>query len=107
MYRERQLITVSDLDGWNEVVAIVEESNKLCATKGWTQGTLYTRTIGRFNELCLEREFPDLATYERETKAWETEPHLESLFRRMDAIKVEDPGYSEMWQEAVPVQLDD
>jgi hypothetical protein len=33
MYRHRQLITVSDIDAWNECVAITEEANKLCASK--------------------------------------------------------------------------
>lgn len=106
MYRERLLMTVSDIDGWNELCAIVEELNKLAASKGWTQGTLYTRTVGRFNELCLEREYPDLATLEREQREWEAESGLEPLYRRMDAIKKEDLGYSELWEQANPVKLD-
>ena len=40
MYRMRQLITVSDLDGWNEAIATVEELNKLCASNGWAQGVV-------------------------------------------------------------------
>lgn len=104
MYRERQLITVASLDGWNETVALVDEINKLCASKGWVQGTLLTRTIGRFNELCLEFEYPDLATYERERKEWMTEPGIGNLIRRVDAIPTAggDPGYSELWEEARP-----
>ena len=35
MYRERQILTVLGIDGWNEAVAIAEEVNKLCASKGW------------------------------------------------------------------------
>ena len=66
MYRFRQLLTVSDVDGWNEVVAVYEEAQKLSDAKGWARGTLFTRTVGRFNELCLEIEYPDLATMERQ-----------------------------------------
>ncbi len=33
MYRERQILTVLGIDGWNEAVAIAEEVNKLCAAK--------------------------------------------------------------------------
>jgi hypothetical protein len=103
MYRQRQLITVSDLDSWNECVAIFEEANKLAASKGWAQAKLFTRTIGKFNELCLEFEYPDLATFEREMREWMQEPGIGKLMRRMDGLRTEDSGYSEMWEEAVSV----
>jgi hypothetical protein len=103
MHRMRQLMTVSDTDGWNELVAIVDEINKLCASKGWTQGTLFTRTVGRYNELCLEFDYPDLATMEREDKEWLAEPGIGKLIRRLDPIAKEDPGYSELWEEATPI----
>jgi hypothetical protein len=102
MYRERQILTVMGIDGWNEAVAVAEEINKLCASKGWTQGTVLTRTVGRFNELSFEFEFPDLTTYERERKEWMAEPGIGDLMRRIDAIPTvgQDPGYSELWEEA-------
>jgi hypothetical protein len=103
MYRMRQLFTVSDIDGWNEAIAILDEVNKLCASKGWAQGTFFSPTVGRFNELCLEFEYPDLATLERENKEWIEEPGIGKLMRRIDAIPLEDPGHSELWEEATPV----
>ena len=103
MYRIRQLITVSDIDAWNEAIAIVEETNELCVSKGWAQGVVFTRSFGRFNELCLEIEYPDLATMEREDKELREEPGIGALLRRFDAIATEDPGYSELWEEATPV----
>ncbi len=103
MYRMRQLFTLSDIDAWNEAMTIVEEVNKLCASKGWVQATVYERTVGRFGEMSLEMDYPDLATMEREYKEWMTEPGIGKLMRRIDAIATEDPGYSELWQEATPV----
>ncbi len=103
MYRMRQLFTVSDIDGWNEAITIVEEVNKLCASNGWAQGTVFTRTVGPFNEMCLEIEYADLATFERENKEWMNEPGIGELMRRIDAIPTEDLGYSELWEEATPV----
>jgi hypothetical protein len=103
MYRMRQLFTVSDIDGWNEGIALVDEVNKLCASKGWAQATLFSRTVGRFGEVCLEIDYPDLATMERENKEWMEEPGIGKLMRRIDAIATEDQGYSELWEEAVPV----
>lgn len=103
MYRMRQLFTLSKIDGWNEAIAIVDEVNKLCASKGWSQATVYTRTVGRFGEICIETEYPDLATLERENKEWMAEPGIGELMRRIDAIALEDPGHSELWEEATPV----
>lgn len=105
MYRERSVFTVLDIDGWNEAVALVDEVNKLCASKGWAQGTLFTRTVGRFNDLCLEFDYPDLATFERERNEWIAHPGIGEIMRRIDAIETvsQDPGYSELWEEAIPV----
>jgi hypothetical protein len=102
MYRVRQLFTVKNIDGWNEAIAILDEVNKLCASKGWVQGMFFTPTVGRFNELCLEFEYPDLATLERENKEWMEEPGIGQLMRRIDAIPLEGPGHSELWEEATP-----
>ena len=100
MYRFRQLLTVSDSDGWNEVVAVFDEAQKLAESRGWARGTLFTRTVGRFNELCLEIEYPDLATMQREQADWFAEPGIGELMRRLDSVKMEDIGYSELWEEA-------
>jgi len=105
VYRERQLITVTDLDSWNELVTITEEVNELCASKGWTRGMLLTRTVGRFNELCLERDYPDLETMVRERKEMDAEPALAPYAKRLDALRTEDTGYSELWEEALSVPL--
>lgn len=103
MYRHRLLLTVTDTDSWNEAVAIADAINKLCADNGWTQGTLMTRTVGRFNEMSFEFEYPDLTTFERESNAWIADPTAKDLGRRVDALQTQDPGYSELWEEAVSI----
>ncbi len=103
MYRMRELFTLSNIDGWNEAIAIADEVNKLCASKGWNQATVFERTVGRFGEMCFEIEYPDLATMEREFKERMEEPGIGKLMRRIDAIATEGPGYSELWEEATPV----
>lgn len=105
MYRQRQFITVKDIDGWNEFVSLVDEVNKLCAERGWTQGTVMTRTFGTFNELCYEVDYPDLATFESEMKAWMADPDVAPLMRRLDAIPREGTGFDELWMEAEPVKI--
>lgn len=81
----------------------VEEINQLSAAKGWTQARVFTRTVGRINELCVEYEYEDLATMEREQHEAMAEPGAGALFRRADAIRTEDPGYSELWEDATPL----
>jgi hypothetical protein len=105
VYRQRQFVTVKDLDGWNEIVSVVDDVNKLCAERGWTQGTLMTRTFGTFNELCLEIDFPDLATFESEMKAWMADPDTGPLMRRLDAVETATSGHDELWMEAEPVKI--
>ena len=86
MYRMRQLFTLSKIDEWNEAIAIVDEVNKLCASKGWSQATVYTRTVGRFGEICIETEYPDLATLERENKDGRTGDRRVDATHRCDCV---------------------
>ncbi|MDH4112282.1 MAG: hypothetical protein OEV60_06295 [Actinomycetota bacterium] len=105
MYRNRQYLTVSGVDAWNSLVALTDDINKLCAERGWTQGTLLTRTFGTFNELCFEFDYPDLATYERELREWMADPETGALMQRLDSIEREGNGYDELWMEAEPVTI--
>ena len=94
MYRMRQLFTLSDIDAWNEAMTIVEEVNKLCASKDWVQATVYERTVGRFGEMSLEMDYPDLATWSASTRSG-CGTRDRQVMRRIDAIATVDLGYTD------------
>lgn len=79
MYRERWHLTVSDVESSNECERLCDEMNKLAASRGWTQDTLWTRTAGPWGEMIMESDFPDLATYEKEWAEWSADPEWQKL----------------------------
>ena len=55
---------------------------------------------GPFNEIVIETDFADLATYERESEALMSDPAVLKLFPRFEAVTVEGKGYNELLMTA-------
>ncbi len=55
---------------FREYIEIVEALNVLARERGWTESTLWTPTVGASNEVIVETEFPDLATFQRQNEAF-------------------------------------
>jgi hypothetical protein len=71
----------------------------LCLPAGLRRGA----STSRGAVSLLEREFADLATYERQGKEMLAEAGIGELFRRLDVVKTEDTGHSELCEDATPV----
>ena len=55
---------------------------------------------GIANQLVVNKEFPDLATMEREDDAFNTDPEAMKLFRQLAAVTVQGSARVELFQEA-------
>ena len=63
--------------------------------RGWQQATVWTQTAGPLGELSLEIDYPDLATYERETAAYYADEEvMKPTMEGMQHLR-SDPGYNE------------
>ena len=103
MYRVRNVLKVTP-EGWNGTIETVSRINELGKQRGWQQATVWTQTVGPFGELSIEIEYPDLATYERETAAYFADEEVMKLqLEAMRYLRSNDAGYSEMWQRAEAV----
>lgn len=100
MYRQRVHIFPKTLDAYREVLATNEEMNKLAAEKGWAEGTLWGPAFGEL-EVVVEYDYPDLATFEHESKAMVTEPRALGVMQRVQAIESTRPFSSELLETAV------
>ncbi len=58
---------------FNDVLQVIDGLNELMRDRGWKEFTAWTTTVGKGNELILEAEYPDLATFERETQAFSSD----------------------------------
>ena len=103
MYRERMHFTVRSVKHWDEALQLVEQGNKVHAAAGRTQAKAWTQLTGPFNEIILETDFPDLASYEREYKEAMSDPELLKLFPRVEEITIADKGHVELFESAEQV----
>lgn len=100
MIRERLHFTVKGLAGWNEFLDLVHQIDEVQIAAGRATGTVWTQVVGQFNEIIIETDHPDLATYERESEAVMSDPAVLKLFPRIQEITVADKGYSELFMTA-------
>ena len=106
MYRARALIRVTP-EGWNAVIESYARLKEIARERGWQEMTIWTQTFGPFGELVLETDYPDLATYERETNAFFADDECMKLtMEAMNYRSPGEPGHNEMWQRAEPVAVD-
>jgi hypothetical protein len=63
MYRERIHMTVRDRSGWNTALDATQEINAICARLDLPTATLWTETVGTFNQLTWDIDYATLADY--------------------------------------------
>jgi len=83
-----------------EFLEIFEELNRLIAARGWSTFTAFVPTVGKGNALVLEAEYPDLATFDRETTAFYGDAECMKVFRRGSELVVQGSNYDELLQPA-------
>jgi hypothetical protein len=89
--------------GWPEAIANLAAINELRKQRGWQQATVWTQTFGPFNELSIEFEYDDLASYERENAAFSADDEARRL--RMEGrkhLRADGSGYSDIWERIEP-----
>lgn len=89
MYRQR--ITGQVLYGrFNDYLQACEEMNEIARERGWSEASFWMPTFGRVNEFVVEIDYPDLATFESQTR----ESYADSEFMKLvrSTIELVEPG---------------
>lgn len=95
MYRQRVHFFPKSWGATMELLSLGEEFNKLAVAKGWVEGMYWFPTVGE-NEIIVEWDYPDLATFQRETEGMMTEPEMMALAERIGAVDVYRSPFSEL-----------
>ncbi len=99
MYRHRFYVQVK-YGHFKENLMVWEQLNELARSRGWPESTFWAPTVGTANEFIVETDYPDLATFQRQSEAFFADPEAMKLFRGTSEHVVEGSGHDELLETA-------
>lgn len=103
MYRERIHMTVRDRDGWNTAVEATDELNAICTRLGAPTATLWTETVGTFNQLTWEIDYASLAAYEDAQRKVRADGDWGKQVSRLVEVTEPGKGWTELMETVTAV----
>jgi len=85
---------------YREYFAIHEEMVAVQRARGWQESALWAPTFGRGNEVVTVTDYPDLATFQRESEAGASDPEFMKLIRSTAEHLVQGSAHSELLEPA-------
>jgi hypothetical protein len=105
-YRLRYLLKTKGTSAFIESVRLMERLNEISRANGITEGRIMTQSFGPFNQIAVDVDYPDLATYEQEAEAYFSLPEVLEVVGKLDDVSLEtDPGETAMWEDITSGQL--
>ncbi len=99
MYRYRAHCEVK-YGHFADVVESYNELNAVMRARDLTPMTVWTPTVGRGNIVTIEIDYPDLATFEREKDAFNSDAECMKVFRRSADFVVQGSNWDELLEPA-------
>ncbi len=85
------------MKSWNRLDSVMRE-------RGWVAARVLVPTAGPNNEVVAEFEYPDLAAYERENKAFYADAEAFDAFRSGSEFVVQGTARTELYED-VPTEV--
>ena len=85
------------MGAWRRLDAVMRE-------RGWATARILIPVAGSNNEVIAEFEYPDLATFERENKAFYADPEAFEAFRAGNDFIVQGSSRTELCEE-LPLEV--
>jgi hypothetical protein len=103
MYRERIHMTIKEREGWNTAVDATEELNTICTRLGAPTATVWTETIGTFNQIVWEIDHPTLAAYEKTQATLRADEDWGKQVSRITEVAEAGKGWTELLETVTTV----
>ncbi|TMD61788.1 MAG: hypothetical protein E6I87_01750 [Chloroflexi bacterium] len=98
MYRHRAHAQV--LYGhFNEYLKAIQELNAVSRKRGWPVSTVWTEVVGTGNEVIVEEEYSDLASFAKVTQAFQSDAEAMKIFRGTAGLVVQGSAHDELLEE--------
>jgi len=98
MYRHRAYAQVI-YGHFNEFLKATEELNAIARKKGWPESTIWTPVVGTGNEAVLETDYPDLASFERINRAFQSDSESMKIYRGTAGLVVQGSVRDEIFEQ--------
>ena len=103
MYRFRTIAQVK-YGHFKDYWELSKKLNELFRERGWTEFTTLTPVAGVGNEVIGEADYPDLATFEKESEAFQSDAEAMNLNRSFAEHIVQGSARTELL-ETIPDEL--
>jgi hypothetical protein len=98
MYRERQYGQVF-YGRFNDFLKMWQELNAIARKRGWPAWTIWVPTVGASNDVLVEREFRDLASYQKASDEFQSDAETMKVYRSGASLVVQGSVRNELWEE--------
>jgi len=95
MVRSRFIVQVR-YGHFAEYLKAGEQLNEIARARGWAEATFWVSAAGTANELIVDVDLPDLATFEREGEAQSSDAEWMKVVRGTADLVVQGTGRSEL-----------
>jgi len=98
LYRHREFAQVV-YGRWNDFIKAQHELNAIARKRGWQESRIWGPFVGTSNEVVLEQEFADLASFAKYQEAFQSDAEAMKIYRGTASLVVQGSGHDELLQE--------
>lgn len=98
MYRHRQYAQVF-YGKFNDFLKANDELNAIARKRGWPEAKVWIPVAGEGNQVLLEQEFPDLASFAKASDAFSSDAEAMKIWRSTASLVVQGSVHNEVWEE--------
>jgi hypothetical protein len=98
MYRHRAYQQVV-YGHFNDFLKASEELNAIARKRGWPVSSIWTPVVGTGNEVVLEEEYADLASFQKVGDAFQSDAEAMKIFRSTSNLVVQGSVRNELLEE--------
>jgi hypothetical protein len=98
MYRHRTYQQVI-YGHFNDVLKASEELNAIARKRGWPVSSIWTPVVGTGNEMVLEEEYADLASFAKVGEDFQSDAEAMKIVRSTSHMIVQGSARNELFEE--------
>jgi hypothetical protein len=84
---------------FNDYLKAMHELNAISRKRGWPESSIWTHVVGTGNEVVLEEEYADLASFQKVEDAFQSDAEAMKIFRSTSNLVVQGSERTELLEE--------